>query len=93
LYGCHVFETAFIVDEFTPENDGYWVGLLAEEYEEIPNEMLSLTIPPHRYAIVMHEGESYDELNKWIVRHWQHSLKRKVALRITVELLDTTSGI
>jgi len=96
---------AFIVDESAPEEDGYWVGVEVEEYEEIPSGMVPLTIPPHRYAVIRHEGpnhlirESYEELHNWVEKSGYIRLKEKWHLEkyynwkdtqnIEVELLDT----
>ncbi|WP_201712815.1 GyrI-like domain-containing protein [Rossellomorea arthrocnemi] len=63
---------AFVVEESSPEEDGYWIGLRVSEYEDIPEGMTTLTIPPHRYATILHQGpnehirKSYEELHRWI---------------------------
>ncbi|MBW3112329.1 GyrI-like domain-containing protein [Bacillus sp. MCCB 382] len=66
---------AFIVEESIPEEDGYWIGLQVSEFSDIPADMQTLTIPPHRYATILHQGpndqirSSYEELHQWIRDH------------------------
>ena len=37
---------AFVVENETPDEDGYWVSVEVKEYEDIPMDMVTLTIPP-----------------------------------------------
>lgn len=63
---------AFIVDAATPEEDGYWVCVQVSEFEGIPENMVALSIPPQRYATILHKGPneqirlSYELLHTWI---------------------------
>jgi predicted transcriptional regulator YdeE len=63
---------AFVVEESSPEETGYWIGLQVSEYGDIPEDMTTLTIPPHRYATILHRGpndqirNSYEKLHRWI---------------------------
>ncbi|MCM3594887.1 GyrI-like domain-containing protein [Metabacillus idriensis] len=63
---------AFVVEESSPEEDGYWIGVQVSVYKDIPEDMITLTIPPHRYAAILHKGpnaqirKSYEELHQWI---------------------------
>jgi predicted transcriptional regulator YdeE len=63
---------AFVVDEKTEDEDGYWVGVQVKDYEDIPQDMLTLTIPPQKYATCRHQGsnqyikDTYTELHRWI---------------------------
>ncbi|MCA0149530.1 GyrI-like domain-containing protein [Rossellomorea vietnamensis] len=63
---------AFIVEESSPEEDGYWIGLQVKEYGDIPTDMTSLTIPAHTYGTILHQGpnhdirQSYEQLHQWI---------------------------
>ncbi|WP_173916716.1 GyrI-like domain-containing protein [Halobacillus sp. Marseille-Q1614] len=63
---------AFVVEESSPEEDGYWIGVQVSEYKDIPENMTTLTIPPHRYAAILHKGpndqirNSYEKLHQWI---------------------------
>ncbi|GIO27976.1 GyrI-like domain-containing protein [Ornithinibacillus bavariensis] len=63
---------AFVVDASTDDQDGYWVCVQVSEYSDIPNDMVTLTVPPQRYATTMHNGpiysimNSYEKLHQWI---------------------------
>ncbi|WP_096190665.1 GyrI-like domain-containing protein [Evansella halocellulosilytica] len=70
---------AFVVEESSPEEDGYWVGVEVSKYEEIPDDMVTLTIPAQKYASILHTGpndkikESYELMHRWIA---EEGLKR-----------------
>ncbi|MRG86087.1 GyrI-like domain-containing protein [Salinibacillus xinjiangensis] len=72
---------AFVVEETTPEDEGYWVCVQVEEFAQIPEGMVTLTIPPQKYAAIMHKdsshliGQSYETLHKWIA---EHGMKRSL---------------
>jgi predicted transcriptional regulator YdeE len=63
---------AFIVENDSHDEDGYWVCVEVREYETIPADMVTLTIPRQRYAVTRHKGsnlkivETYNELHNWI---------------------------
>ena len=63
---------AFVVEESTPDGDGYWICVQVGKYGEIPEGMVALTIPAQSYASIMHHGpndqirNSYEELHRWI---------------------------
>ena len=63
---------AFIVEESSPEEDGYWIGLQVSEYEDIPRDMTTLTIQANSYVTILHQGpnhdirQSYEQLHQWI---------------------------
>jgi predicted transcriptional regulator YdeE len=63
---------AFVVEESTPDEDGYWIGVQVDEYEDIPEGMVTLNIPSQKYAAIKHHGpndrirSSYVELHQWI---------------------------
>lgn len=63
---------AFVIEESSPEKDGYWIGVQVSEYNDIPEKMTTLTISPHKYATILHKGpndrirNSYHELHQWI---------------------------
>lgn len=96
---------AFIVEGNSPEDDGYWIGIEVSEYEEIPDGMVRLTIPPQRYAMIRHKGsnhlirDSYEVLHRWIEDCGYTRLKDKWHLErydswkekdnVNVVLLDT----
>lgn len=96
---------AFFVENETAEEDGYWVGVEVKEFEDIPADMVTITVPPQRYAVARHSGpnykimETYDLLHKWIeecnytrLKHTWHIEKYydyKNTEKIDVELFDT----
>ncbi|GGB41146.1 hypothetical protein GCM10011409_18340 [Lentibacillus populi] len=96
---------AFKVENETADEDGYWVCVEVKEYEGIPTDMVTLTVPSQRYAVTRHKGpnhkimDSYNELHKWIDENNYSRLKNKWHLEkfhswndienVDVELLDT----
>ncbi|MGM0883064.1 MAG: GyrI-like domain-containing protein [Bacillota bacterium] len=63
---------AFVVGDYSDEEDGYWVCVEVEEYDEIPEGMVSLNVPEQRYAVITHTGSNheirntYEALHQWI---------------------------
>ncbi len=96
---------AFIVDTNSEEEDGYWVAVEVEEFEDIPEGMVTLTVPAQRYASAKYEGpntgifNAYDELHSWVAEQGHKRLTDKWHVEIfkswddpnnlVVELLDT----
>ena len=96
---------AFVVENETANEDGYWVCVEVKEYEDIPPDMVILTIPPQKYAAMRHKGsnykimEAYNDLHKWIEDNNFVRLKNKWHIerfydwkdieKLDVELLDT----
>ncbi|MCG7345241.1 GyrI-like domain-containing protein [Sporosarcina sp. ACRSL] len=96
---------AFVVENETDNEDGYWICVEVNEYENIPDEMITLTIPSQRYAVVRHKGpndeirDAYEDLHKWIEETNYLRLTNKWHLEkfyswtdiknIDVELFDT----
>ncbi|MEO4053097.1 GyrI-like domain-containing protein [Solibacillus sp. CAU 1738] len=96
---------AFVVDKEFDEQDGYWVCVEVQEFENIPTDMVVLTIPSQKYAVLRHRGknekimDSYQHLHKWIEEKNYVRLKNKWHLEIfhswensgniDVELFDT----
>lgn len=96
---------AFVVETRTADEDGYWVCVEVEKYEDIPTDMVTLTIPPQKYAVYRHQGsnykimDSYKDLHKWIEENNYVRLKNKWHIekfydwkdteKLDVELLDT----
>ncbi|WP_368297041.1 GyrI-like domain-containing protein [Cytobacillus firmus] len=95
---------AFKVEEDSPEEDGYWIGIEVKEFIGVPG-MFSLEIPPQKYASIRHNGpndeigNSYRELHSWIEEKGYNRLKNEWHLEIhhsweniedlDIELLDT----
>ncbi|URT69239.1 GyrI-like domain-containing protein [Cytobacillus firmus] len=96
---------AFKVEEDSPEEDGYWIGIEVKEFIGVPDGMFSLEIPPQKYASIRHNGpndeigNSYRELHSWIEEKGYNRLKNEWHLEIhhsweniedlDIELLDT----
>lgn len=63
---------AFVVENQSAEEDGYWVCVEVNEYDDIPSDLVTLTVPPQRYAVSRHKGANdqimnwYEELHAWI---------------------------
>lgn len=36
---------AFVVEESSPEEDGYWICVQVDEYKDVPEDMSTLTVP------------------------------------------------
>ncbi|MBT2704475.1 GyrI-like domain-containing protein [Chryseobacterium sp. ISL-80] len=59
----------FVVDNRSDEEDGYWVCVEVSDYEDIPGNMVNLTIPAQRYAVIRYKGsnekirDTYSELS------------------------------
>lgn len=66
---------AFVAGDFSDELDGYWVCVEVEEFTEIPDGMVTLTVPTQRYAVVTHKGpnnkirNTYKLLHDWITEN------------------------
>ncbi|MFJ5770399.1 GyrI-like domain-containing protein [Psychrobacillus sp. NPDC093180] len=79
---------AFVVDNTTDEEDGYWVCVEVKEYENIPEGMVVLTVPSQKYGAIRHTGfnnmirNSYETLHKWIEEKGLKRLKDKWHLEI-----------
>ena len=90
---------AFVVENETANHDGYWVCVEVKEYEDIPSDMVTLTILPQWYAVNKKIRNAYDELHKWIDDNNYIRLKDKWHLEkfyswkdvknVDVELFDT----
>ncbi|MGY3718697.1 GyrI-like domain-containing protein [Sutcliffiella cohnii] len=96
---------AFVVESGIEEEDGYWVCVEVKEYEDIPSDMVTLTVPPQRYAVSRYKGanykiiDAYNDLHLWIEENKYIRLKDKWHVEkfcswkdpgnVDVELLDT----
>ena len=90
---------AFVVENETANHDGYWVCVEVKEYEDIPSDMVTLTILPQWYAVNKKIRNAYDELHKWIDDnnytrlkdkwHLEKFLSWQDARNVDVELFDT----
>jgi predicted transcriptional regulator YdeE len=98
---------AFVVEHSSNEEDGYWVCVEVSEFEEIPKDMVTLTIPAQMYAVLRHMGanveikQAYNKLHQWIEVNGYQRLTNKWHLEafhewidpsnIDVELMDTVA--
>ncbi|WLR57478.1 GyrI-like domain-containing protein [Mesobacillus subterraneus] len=98
---------AFVVEHSSNEEDGYWVCVEVSEFEEIPEDMVGLTIPGQMYAVLRYEGanneirQAYTELHQWIEANGYRRLTEKWHLEafykwsdpanIDMELMDTVA--
>ena len=63
---------ASMVENETAEEDGYWVCVEVKDFEDIPSDMVTLTIPAQRYAVIAYHGpnhqimDAYHDLHQWI---------------------------
>lgn len=63
---------AFVAKEKSKDEDGYWVCFEVTDYERVPEEMVTLTVPPQSYAVTTYRGEAsgifhaYDALHEWV---------------------------
>lgn len=96
---------AFMVDAKTVEDDGYWVMVEVESFENLPEDMDRLVIPSQKYAAAKYQGtnkgifNAYEELHKWIDGQGHRRLVDRWHVEIfeswmnpdnlSVELLDT----
>ncbi|OOE12727.1 GyrI-like domain-containing protein [Fictibacillus arsenicus] len=96
---------AFMVDADSENEDGYWVCVQVDKYEDIPKDMTSLTVPQQTYAMITHEGsnhdirKSYEKLHEWIMKnnytrslnkwHIERFLDYKNKDQLKVQLFDT----
>jgi predicted transcriptional regulator YdeE len=96
---------AFVVDVSSENDDGYWVCVEVEKYEQVPRGMVTLTVPPQKYAVITHQGPNdeimniYEELHQWIKEnHFVRQLNKwhievfhdfRDKDQVVVELFDT----
>jgi predicted transcriptional regulator YdeE len=96
---------AFVVDAQTKQEDGYWVCVEVEKYEDVPAGMVKLTIPPQKYAVTKHMGRndeiknSYEMLHNWIQKNGYKRLLKNwhieifhtfdVGNQLEIDLYDT----
>jgi len=82
---------AFIVGDYSEEEDGYWVCVEVNEIREVPEGMVSLTVPKQKYAVIRHEGPNYEirntykKLHNWIEENKLERLQRSWHLEISDE--------
>ena len=86
---------AFVVENQSLDEDGYWVAVEVKEYEDIPTDMVTLTIPPQRYAVLKYTGannkivDAYNDLHNWIEDNQYVRLKNRWHIERFYEWMDT----
>lgn len=82
---------AFIVGDFSEEEDGYWVCVEVSEIGQVPEGMVSLIVPKQKYAVIRHKGpndeirNTYEKLHHWMDENKLERLQRSWHLEITDE--------
>ncbi|KHE71452.1 GyrI-like domain-containing protein, partial [Halobacillus sp. BBL2006] len=86
---------AFKVAETSDEDDGYWVCYEVEDFEDIPDGMVSLTVPEEKYAVLHFKGQAseiyrvYDHLHQWISDNGYKRSPEKWTLEIYSKWTET----
>ncbi|QQZ09910.1 GyrI-like domain-containing protein [Heyndrickxia vini] len=96
---------AFVVENSSDDEDGYWICFEVSKYEDIPNDMVTLTIPSQKYAVLRHRGSNveimnaYQDLHLWMKENNYRRQKEKWHIErfynwidpknVDVELFDT----
>ncbi len=82
---------AFIVEDNTDDEDGYWVCVEVNEIRQVPKGMVSLVVPKQKYAVIRHKGpnyeirNTYEKLHKWIEENKLERLRSAWHLEISNE--------
>lgn len=82
---------AFIAEDVSGEEDGYWVCVEVLDMKQVPEGMVSLVIPQQKYAVQRHQGpndeirNTYEKLHRWILENNHERLPRSWHLEISDE--------
>jgi predicted transcriptional regulator YdeE len=82
---------AFIVGDYSDEEDGYWVCVEVNEYEDVPGGMVVLTVPSQKYAVIRHSGShheirnTYEVLHRWIEENGFERILRSWHVEISMK--------
>lgn len=82
---------AFIVEDSTEEEDGYWVCVEVNDITQVPEGMVSIVVPSQKYAVQSHKGpnyeirNTYDKLHRWIEENKHERSLRTWHLEISDE--------
>ncbi|MCC3359395.1 GyrI-like domain-containing protein [Bacillus sp. REN16] len=86
---------AFVVESDNDDEDGYWICVEVRDYEDTPSDMVTLTVPPQRYAVSRYKGvnykimDAYNHLHLWIEENKYRRIKDKWHLEIFYSWKDT----
>lgn len=90
---------AFKASETSEEDDGYWVCYEVHEFEVIPEGMVSLVVPEHKYAVLNFTGHAseifpiYSYLHKWIEENEYKRMSDKWSLEIYTKWNENESDV
>ncbi|MBM7553320.1 GyrI-like domain-containing protein [Thalassobacillus pellis] len=79
---------AFKAGETSEGDDGYWVCYEVRDFEDIPEDMVSLIIPEQKYAVLHFKGHAseifkvYTHLHKWVKENGYQRSPEKWTLEI-----------
>ncbi|MGZ9583699.1 GyrI-like domain-containing protein [Paenibacillus marinisediminis] len=82
---------AFVVGDYSEEEDGYWACVEVSEISLVPEGMVSLVVPKQKYAVLTHQGpnveirNTYEKLHAWIEANNLERLHRAWHLEISSE--------
>jgi predicted transcriptional regulator YdeE len=82
---------AYIVGDFSEDEDGYWVCVEVNEIRQVPEGMVSLVVPKQKYAVIRHKGpnfeirNTYEKLHNWIEENKLERVQRSWHLEISDE--------
>jgi predicted transcriptional regulator YdeE len=82
---------AYIADDCSAEEDGYWACVEVDEFLEIPEGMAAITVPPQKYAVIKHSGpqqevvNTYEKLHRWVEENGFERFRRSWHVEITMD--------
>ncbi|MFC5407633.1 GyrI-like domain-containing protein [Cohnella soli] len=97
IVNCDGFIGAFVVEELSEADDGYWVCVEVDMFGEIPAGMVTLTIPAQKYAMIRHSGpntsihDTYESLHRWEAEQGLERLKGAWHLEISRKWYEANS--
>ena len=90
---------AFKASENSEEDDGYWVCYEVNHFEDIPEDMVTLTVPEQKYAVLQFIGKPseiysvYTHLHHWIGENGYNRLPNEWTLEIYSERTETEDRV
>lgn len=90
-YSIQIYDQAFSYDSFNPKMKFYyWAAIEVDDFNYIPDDMLSLEIPSGKYAAFLHKGDmsAFQKTLGFIYSKWLPSSGFKIDHRPHFEQLD-----
>ncbi|MFD2682631.1 GyrI-like domain-containing protein [Bacillus seohaeanensis] len=90
---------AFKPMETSEEDDGYWVCYEVHNFEDIPEGMVSLSVPVQKYAVLHFKGcaseifHVYSHLHQWIEENGYKRKPEKWTLEIYSKWTETEDHV